>query len=123
MNIRTADICVQKINGNEYQFVNNFRGNYSGFIHETTLFRNGKYIGKHNVQYYNRTWEVYTYQTVMKSLVRILMENFMEEFIVNWKDAHNIKRLTKQKKEVMMEDFQNNTPEEYAELEELYNKL
>lgn len=47
----------------------------------------------------------------------------MEDFKTEWKESHGIKRLTKQKKEVMMEDFQNNKPTEYAELEELYNML
>jgi len=111
------------INGNEYIFINVFRGNRSGFVHESELMRNNWIIGKNKVQYYNRTWERYTYQTVMKGLVSMLMESVMEDFKTEWKESHGIKRLTKQKKETMMEDFQNNMPEEYAELKELYSML
>lgn len=114
---------MKVINGNEYTFINTFRGNRSGFVHESELLKNNWTIGKNKIQYYNRTWESYTYQTVMKGLVRGLMENCMEDFISAWKNDHEIKRLTKQKKEAMMEDFQNNKPMEYAELEELYNML
>jgi hypothetical protein len=123
MSIITADICIKKVNGNNYQFQNNFRKNYSGFVHETVLFRNGEYVGENKIQYYNRTWEVYTHQSVMKGLIRNVMDAFMEEYISNWKEFHNIKRLTAQKKEVMMEEFQNNVPAEYAELEKLYSML
>ena len=42
----------------------------SSFYHNCTLYRDGKRIGKSQAQYYNRTWEAYTYQTVMKSAVK-----------------------------------------------------
>lgn len=117
------DIVTKNINGNEYIFYNHSRGNYSGFVHESELVRNYTVIGRNKIQYYNRTWERYTYQSVMKGLVHDLMEDFMEEYKTEWKNSHGIKRLTKQKNEAMMEDFQNNTPEEYVELKELYNML
>ena len=111
------------INGNEYLFINTFRGNRSGFVHETELMLNNWILGRNKVQYYNRTWEVYTYQTVMKGCVSQLMEELMEEFKNNWKSTHGIKRLTEAKRKAMMEDFENNTPVEYAELKELYSML
>ena len=117
------DIVRKIINGNEYIFYNSFRGNRSGFVHETELYKNNYNIGWNKMQYYNRTWECYTYQSVMKGLVSSLMESAMEEFKNAWKESHGIKRLTKEKKESMMEDFKNNPPMEYSELEELYKML
>lgn len=117
------DIVKKTIKGNEYMFVNSFRGNRSGFVHETELFKNDRLIGENKVQYYNRTWECYTYQSVMIGCVRMLMEENFEDFKTAWKNDHGIKRLTEVKRKAMMEDFENNPPIDYAELKELYNML
>lgn len=111
------------VNGSEYLFINTFRGNRSGFVHETELMRDNWVIGTNKVQYYNRTWECYTYQTVMKGCVSKLMDEAFEEFKTAWKNAHEIKRLTAKMKNAMMEDLKNNPPMEYAELKELYELL
>ena len=109
------------INGNEYIFINSCRGNRSGFVHESELLKNNWTIGHNKCQYYNRTWEVYTYQTVMKGLVYNLMENFKESFKESWKKSHGIKRLVESKKKLMIEELENNS--EYAELKALYSAL
>ena len=118
-----SDLTRKNINGNEYLFINSFRGNYSGFVHETELYKNDRFIGENKIQYYNRTWECYTYQSVMKGLVYDLMENYIEDYKDTWKNTHGIKRLTEAKRKEMMEHFESNTPEEYAELKELYAML
>lgn len=117
------DIVKKKINGNEYMFINHFRGNRSGFVHETELFKNDRFIGENKIQYYNRTWECYAYQSVMKGCVSMLMEEIFENFKTAWKNDHNIKRLTEAKRKAMMEDFENNPPIDHAELKELYSML
>lgn len=114
---------MKTINGREYLFINNSRGNRSGFVHETELMRDNWIIGKNKVQYYNRTWEVYTYQTVMKGLVSSLMESEKEEYKTEWKNKHGVKRLTEAKRKVMEEEFKKNPPELYTELSELYRQL
>lgn len=58
-----------EVNGKHVEFVNQWRGNRSGFVHESTLFIDGRQIAEAKCQYYNRTWESYTYQTVMKRAV------------------------------------------------------
>jgi hypothetical protein len=40
-----------------------------GFRHLATLLRNGHEIGKAKACYYNRTWERYAYQSVLRHLV------------------------------------------------------
>ena len=116
-------IVKKEINGNEYMFINSFRGNRSGFVHETELQRDGFLLGKAKIQYYNRTWERYTYQSVMKKIVGELMESCEEAFKTAWKDAHNIKRLTQTKRDEMWEEMRVNPPKNYAELTELYSML
>ena len=118
-----SDIRRKTINGNEYMFVNRFRGNRSGFVHETELFKNSRSIGSNRIQYYNRTWECYTYQTVMKGCIRELMEAIENDHEMTWKHEHGIKRLTKEKRKVMEDDFYKNQPVHYAELAELYTML
>lgn len=59
-----------KVGGKRVQFVNDSRGTRSGFAHDTTLFINGYREAEHTCHYLNRTWECYTYQTVMKCAVR-----------------------------------------------------
>ena len=116
-------ITTKTINNNEYEFVNSYRSNRSGFVHETQLFKNGQLIGEYKQQYYNRTWESYTYQTVMKAVVRILLDIEFEEFKDAYKRHNNIKRLTKAKEAEMMQSLAENKPENYADLQELYMML
>ena len=117
------EIVKKTINGNEYEFVNSFRDNRSGFVHETKLFCNGYYKGENKIQYYNRTWENYTYQSVMKGLVYSLIENCEKAFDTAYRAEHNIQRMTKAKRETMVKDFQNNQPKNYIELVNLYSEL
>lgn len=118
-----SDFTRKNINGNEYLFINHFRGNRSGFVHETELYRNDRLIGECKAQYYNRTWECYTYQSVMKSVVSRLLEECREAFQTAWKNEHGIKRLTADKRKTMMEELENDPPVNYAELKELYATL
>lgn len=53
-----------KVNEKNYTFINAYRSNRSGFVHECELHI-GSQVFYAKCQYYNRTWECYTYQTVM----------------------------------------------------------
>lgn len=93
---------------NGYQFVNNSRGNRSGFVHETTLFNNnGLEVGNYKVQYYNRTWECYQFQTVMKNCISKIMEkiNFVLVESENYGYASNYNDLTQELYSKMKSDF------------------
>ena len=52
------------VNNKDYQFINAYRKNRSGFVHECELHI-GAQVFDAKCQYYNRTWECYTYQSVM----------------------------------------------------------
>lgn len=118
-----SSITRKSINNNEYMFINNSRGNRSGFVHETQLFKNGQPIGENKIQYYNRTWENYQFQSVMRGIVYALIDEAKESFKNAWKDSHGIKRLTEAKRKAMQEDFEKNPPENYGDLAELLSSL
>ena len=114
---------IKTINGNNYTFANSSRGNRSGFVHESKLYKNNRLIGENKIQYYNRTWESYQYQSVMRGIIYALIDEAKESFKNAWKDAHGVKRLTEAKRKAMQEDFEKNPPEGYAELAELLKTL
>ena len=116
-------ITKKSINNNEYMFINSWRGNRSGFVHESELYCNDRLIGENKIQYYNRTWESYQYQSVMRGIVYALIDEAKESYKNAWKDAHGIKRLTEAKKKAMQEDFEKNPPKNYGDLAELLTSL
>ena len=116
-------ITIKTINNNEYTFVNNSRGNRSGFVHTTQLYKNGTLWGNYKIQYINRTWECYQYQSVMRGVVNAIIGEEFERFKENWKSLHNVKRLTKARYDLMMEDFSKIKPSHIAEFEQLYTML
>jgi hypothetical protein len=116
-------ITKKTINNNEYTFINHSRSNRSGFVHETELYKNDVLIGEYKIQYYNRTWECYQFQSVMRSAINTLLSEEFEAFKDAYKRQHNIKRLTKAKNESMMQDFVENKPTLYADLQVLYTTL
>ena len=93
------------VNGNEYQFVNDSRNTRTGFAHDTTLFKNGKKIGRATTIYYNRTWECYRYQTVMKKCISNIINEKEEDYISAYKANNGIKRLTAEKRGQAMQEF------------------
>ena len=116
-------ITKKTINDNEYTFVNHSVGNRSGFVHETELYKNGVQWGAYRIQYYNRTWECYQFQSVMRGAIRNIIDEEFENFKANWKSANNVKRLTKAKSDAMMQDYALNKPAYIAEFETLYTML
>lgn len=117
------DIRKTTINGKEYMFINSFRGNRSGFVHETELYCNDFFMGRKKIQYYNRTWECYCYQTVMKSVVCDLLEEIKRKYRIAWKEAHGYAMLTEVRRMQMDKDFEENPPKDYVEILKLYESL
>ena len=116
-------ITIKTINENEYTFVNHSRSNSSGFVHETELYKNGTLWGKYRIQYINRTWESYQFQSVMRRAVNSILCEEIENFEKRYRTKHNIKRLTKAKREAMMQDYSKYKPAYIEEFEKLYIML
>ncbi len=73
------------------EFKNSYGSTRNGFYHKSKLYINGELLSEARASYLNRTWEAYTYQTVMKDAVR----NAIENEIAEEKSKRQIKRLTK----------------------------
>lgn len=106
------------VNGNRYTFTNEFKSNRQGFKHLTTVFWNGRELGDYSKQYYNRTWESYEYQSVMRGCINNLIEKHYNNFIDVYKGKYNINRLIKAKREDADREFN-----ELAEVKEFKQVL
>lgn len=54
----------------KFYFQCNSRGNRSGFVHEWKLYYDGSFypVQENKIQYYNRTWERFTYESLLQDL-------------------------------------------------------
>lgn len=107
--------------GKEYLFVNEYFRNRSGFVHRSVLLVNNCEYSSHKVQYYNRTWESYRYQTVMKGLVCNLIDNERDCYLRMIKSRNGWTRFPKGKKTEYQKLFESS--ERYKPLELLLNSL
>ncbi len=112
---------MQKFNidGKEVLFMNAWRGTGSGFMHETELYIDGWQAGGARCYYINRTWERYSYQSVMLEAVHKLQEEETAREKRNFKAAAGIKNLMERHKPAFLEYLANNeTLAFYKKIEE-----
>ena len=109
-----------KINDNELTFINKSESTRYGFRHVCILFINDYDMATISHPYYNRTWESYTYQTVMLEAIQSVMDEIYEKELQDYKEKNGIKRLTASKRKAFENGFNNKT---YKGLQEAYGKL
>ena len=66
-----------------YNVVCETKGTRNGFKHEAILLCNGYERGKAKCTYLNRTWESFTYESVLLKLVNDFFENEEKEKYLN----------------------------------------
>ena len=68
-------------NGNltTYKVVCSYKSNRTGFKHTANLFISCYKLAETSCQYYNRTWESYTFQTVILQAIDIALEETKEK--------------------------------------------
>ena len=108
-----------QINNNEYTFFNEVWEVRYAWGHSSELYLNSVKIAESSVRYYNRTWESYQFQSVMMRAVENYTSELLWEAIDRYKQENNIKRLTKDKKQIVVSKFE----KENAELYELKRSL
>ena len=91
----------------KYEIVNQSRGNRSGFVHESTVFLYGVEIITNKVQYYNRTWECFEFQTSMSGAINKLLDMRTDRITKQFKQQNNIKRLTEKTRKQLEEVIEN----------------
>jgi hypothetical protein len=96
------------VDGREVEFANAWRGTRSGFAHDTTMFIDGRRVAEHTCHYLNRTWERYTYQTVMRCALDELIEREREYLKAQFLRANGYQKLTAKRKEAFEEECKQN---------------
>lgn len=83
------------INGYEFTFFNESKGNRSGFVHISRLFNEvGVEVSNAKVQYYNRTWESYPFRTSMTKAVENILDFYIDHYTTEFKTMNGYKKLT-----------------------------
>ena len=88
------------IEGQEVTFINTWKGTRSGFQHETELYIDGRYVSAARCYYINRTWERYSYQSVMLQAVHKLQETEIEREKQLFRNLMGIKNIMPRHKEL-----------------------
>ena len=101
----------------DYSIICKSEGTHYGFRHIAVLFYNRNEIDRYKICYYNRTWERYTFESIIKELIRKHFENKIK----------SIKRSEKNKnKEYYPRDYKrelDKAEREYREITEIINKI
>lgn len=91
-----------------YTFLNYTTYNYYGFKEHSELFYNNYCLNSESIQYYNRSWQVYEYQSSMKKCINELIISLENDLKKEFKSINNIKRLT-QKQQKELNKYYNNS--------------
>ena len=105
-----------------YEIVAESWETYRNWGHKATLYRNDYKVNAEKITYYNRTWESYQYQSVMRNVVYKEMQYLATRAVELYKEANHIIRLAAAKKQAVLDDFKANN-EDYKTLKEFYNNL
>jgi hypothetical protein len=108
-----------KINNNNYTFFNEVWKRGYNWGHRSVLHLNGFKLTEAKITYYNRTWESYQFQSVMLQAVEIYISGLIWDAVDSYKRENNIKRLTRDKKQIVISKFE----KEHQELYELKRSL
>lgn len=90
--------------GKEYNIVNEYWQTSRAWGHKSTLLSSYE-IATNKVRYYNRTWEMYTYQTCMFGLINSEIEKSQKSYITQYKENNGISRFKKGQKEEILKEW------------------
>ncbi len=77
------------------EFENSSRNTRSGFAHDTKVSIGSQYVHRTSCHYLNRTWESYTYQSVMKKAMHEMIELEEARLKAEYKKNTGKKRVSK----------------------------
>lgn len=91
-------IYEKEINGVEFTFVCESWHDRRSWGHKVTLYKNNTVvIGTAKIRYYNRTWERYQYQSVIKSVIFNIIAKIKSDAKIVFKNLNNYKVMTKKR--------------------------
>ena len=72
--------------------------------HKAELIKNNDHtLNKYKIRYYNRTWECYQYQSVIKAVLDDYITKTINKYINDYKQQNNIKRLSSNLKQQLID--------------------
>lgn len=91
--------------------------------HKAKLIKNNDYtLNEYKITYYNRTWECYQYQSVIKSVISDYLDYLLNEYVNDYKADNNIKRLKKSIRDELVKQCKESN-EFYQKLNTFYGEL
>lgn len=95
------------IEENTYIITAEARSTRNGFAHDCKIWKNNRLVSRASCHYINRTWEEWTYKTVITKAFDTLINDLLNRFIQAKKEElPNIyKRITQKKRINLMEEF------------------
>ena len=87
------------------EFKNSYRSTRNGFAHDTKMYIDGILEMENSAHYLNRTWESYTFQSVMKQAVYLRIEQERNKLVREYKEANNKQRISKDVKESLTNEL------------------
>lgn len=100
---------------NDWEFVNHYWETSRAWGHECHLLKNGIEMSMARARHYNRTWEKYTYQSVMHSAVYNAHKEQLDRYIEAYKANNGIERFKAGQRKQLEEQFDKENP--------IYNEL
>lgn len=111
-------IYEKEINGVKFTFVCESWHDRRSWGHKVTLYKNHTVvIGTAKIRYYNRTWERYQYQSIIKSVIFNIIAKIKSDAKIVFKNSNNYKVMTKKRAAEFSKYLQHNS-DIY-----IYNKL
>ena len=110
------------INGVKFSFVCEYWETRNSWGHEVTLYKNDTFkVGRAKIRYYNRTWECYQFQSVIKRVIYDTIEEIKAAAKKVFLSVHNYKVMTKKRAAAFLEYLkQDNTYNMYNELYRMF---
>ena len=103
---------------NTYEFVCEYWETSRAWGHRVVMLKNGVELAENKVRYYNRTWEMWTFQSAISGAIYKRIEELEEKLIEIYKYDNNVKRLSAAKKEEII-----NNDSRIKELKELKTSI
>lgn len=111
----------REINSKNFTIFCDYWGTRNSWGHEATLYVDSKKIKSYKIRYYNRTWERYTFQSVINACIYSALEELKEELKAIYKKEKGFKLLTEARKADFKEYLSLNA--DYKDLQALYNEF
>lgn len=113
---------METFNFNNYIFVCEYWETSRAWGHKVTLMHpSGVELARYKVRYYNRTWEMYTYQSAMYGALDGWHKNELDRYLNIQKSNLNIKRWGKGQKQEYIDKFESERPEFEMLRERIHN--